>query len=84
MSTEIKRITGKCWDNDASDSSHINPKTYEQVISLNRFFGGLTFGGRAMQVTIGNEYVMLSPKQAWELGNTLVASFKPEEIFPSE
>tara|TARA_R110000744_G_scaffold133606_1_gene242066 strand:- start:96 stop:347 length:252 start_codon:yes stop_codon:yes gene_type:complete len=82
MSTEIIEIEGKVWD--ASDTSGINSRTLKQQLSLTRFFGGLPMkGGRAMQITVGIDYIMLTPKQAWELGNTLVTSFSPDEIFPS-
>ena len=82
MSTEILNINGKVWDKE--DNSSIKPKTLKQQLSLTRFFGGIVFGGRAIQVTIGNEYVLLSPKQAWELGNTLSSCFETSEIFPNE
>ena len=82
MSTELIDMEGKTWDKD--DNSRINPRTLKQQVSLNRFFGGLTFGGRAMQITVGHECVLLTPKQAWELGNILTTAFNPAEIFPSE
>ena len=82
MSTEILNINDKVWDKE--DNSSIKPKTLKQQLSLTRFFGGLEFGGRAIQITIGNEYVLLSPKQAWELGNTLSSCFETNEIFPSQ
>ena len=81
MSTEIKRIDGLKWDD--SDTSSINPRTVKQQLSLNRFFGGLPMNGRAIQITIGQEYVMLSRKQVRELAYTLMDCFD-DDLYPSE
>ena len=80
MSTAIKQITGLNW---SEEHSHINPRMREQSISIRRFFGGLTFGGRAIQVTIGDEYVLLTKKQVRELAYTLMDCFD-DGLYPSE
>ena len=80
MSTEIKRITGLNW---SEEHSHINPIMHEQSISIRRFFGGITFKGRAIQVTIGGEYVLLTKKQVRELAYTLMDCFD-DDLYPSE
>ena len=80
MSTKIKQITGLNW---SEEHSHINPRMYEQPISIRRFFGGITFKGRAIQVTIGDEYVLLTKKQVRDLAYTLMDCFD-DDLYPSE
>jgi len=81
MSTKIIEIEGKIWDKE--DNSPINPRTLKQQLSLTRFYGGLTFKGRAIQITVGKEAILLSRKQSRELAYALKDCFD-DELYPSE
>lgn len=81
MSTEIIEITGKKFVKD--DNSPINPAVEPSNIHLNRFWGGLEFNGRAIQVTVGYDYVCLTKKQTRELAYALLDAFD-NDIYPSE
>lgn len=78
MSTSIKYIEGKKLDVPGiGDSCSLH---------LNRFWGGLKFNGRALQLTINNNrdgYICLTQEQTIELARTLLNAFN-DDIYPSE
>ena len=81
MSTTILEMKGRKWDE--SDTSSINPRVLKQQLSLTRFFGVLTFKGRAIQLTLGaGDYVCLTKKECRKLAYALLDSFD-DEVYPS-